>query len=64
MLKNMNIECPDCGKPLKWMSEYRMGSYHTAVFHCEDCKDGIDSDWTVICDDNGTILRIERCYFG
>jgi hypothetical protein len=65
-VENMNKQCicPDCGKQLKFMSGYHQGDTYIALFHCEECKDGIDSDWEVTYTEENKIKIIRRYFFG
>lgn len=62
--KDTKFICPDCGKNLELMSYYREGDYIVGLFNCEECKDGIDSDWVITYTKENGIEKIERYYFG
>lgn len=57
------ILCPDCGKPLEWMSKYICNGKTMALCYCEKCVDGVDKEWEVIYNKNG-IEHIQRYFFG
>lgn len=60
---NKQCKCPDCGKQLELMHEYHSGDSYVAIFHCEECIDGIDKDWEVTYSEDGT-EKILRYFFG
>lgn len=62
-MKNKFI-CPNCGKPLELMSDYHQCDLIIGLFHCEECIDGIDSDWEITYFEDGRIEKIRRYYFG
>ena len=59
----MKVLCPDCGKPLRFMDGHCTRHGAIKLFHCDDCIDGLDSDWRVIYVEN-RIKKIEKYYFG
>lgn len=61
--KNIKCTCPNCGKQLELMHEYHSGDTFIELYHCEECIDGIDSDWEVTYKEDGT-KNIQRYYFG
>lgn len=58
------VLCPECRKPLELMSSYAENNKVVEVFHCAECKNGVDSDWKVIYSEEKGIEKIERYYFG
>ena len=60
---NKQCKCPDCGKQLELMQGYHSGDTYIALYHCEECIDGIDSDWKVTYKEDGT-RNVRRYYFG
>ena len=62
--KNFEYTCPDCGKHLEFMAGYHQDDSFVAIFHCEKCKDGIDSDWEVTYTKENGIEKIRRYFFG
>ena len=63
-MKNKQCTCPDCEKPLEFMSGYHQGDTFIALFHCEECVDGIDSDWEVTYTEDNEIMMIRKYFFG
>lgn len=63
-MKNNKILCPDCGKPLEWMSSYVNNNKVIALFYCEECNNGLDKEWEVTYSKENGVERIERYFFG
>lgn len=61
---NIKCTCPDCGKQLELMQGYHSGDTYIALYHCEECIDGIDSDLEVTYTEENKIKRIRRYFFG
>lgn len=59
-----NIACPDCGKPLEFMSAYVENNKVTALFNCDQCNNGSDKDWEITYSKENGVEKIERYYFG
>lgn len=59
-----SIVCPDCGKPLEFMSAYVENNKVIALFNCDQCNNGSDKDWEVTYSKKNGVEKIERYYFG
>lgn len=46
-MKNNKMLCPDCGKPLEWMSSCVDGNKVISLCYCEECNNGLDKEWEV-----------------
>ena len=62
-MKDIKCTCPNCGKQLEFMSGHNDGYDLVVLFHCEECKDGIDSDWEITYTEDNEIKRIRRYFF-
>ena len=61
----MKINCPDCGKPLEFMSAYYMDTDKiVALMYCDQCNNGLDKEWEVTYSTENGVEKIERYYFG
>ncbi len=58
------VLCPECGKSLELMSAYVEKNKVIALFNCDKCKNGTDSDWEVTYSKEKGVEKIERYYFG
>lgn len=63
-MESIKIICPDCSKFLRLMYYYHQDDLIIALYTCEDCKNGIDSDWRVTYSKEKGIEKIERYFFG
>lgn len=62
-MENHYITCPDCGKPLEWISKYICNGETMAICYCEECINGIDKEWEVVYNEKG-IQDIHRYFWG
>ena len=62
-MKNHYITCPDCGKPLEWISKYICNGQTMALCYCKECVNGLDKEWEVVYNEKG-IESIKRYFWG
>lgn len=56
--------CPECGKVLEIESYHKCGNQIIVLCHCEECVDGIDSDWEGIYTKDEGYKDFTRYFFG
>lgn len=59
----IEIECPKCGKRLSIEDRYYEDGFEKLLCHCEECLDGVDSDWLATLATDGNI-EVKRYFFG
>lgn len=60
---SINLLCPACHKKLSIEHTYEENGCLIYLCHCEECLNGIDSDWKVTYSTSDVPL-VERFYWG